>query len=225
MFTVLVVSVAILLVCILIAKLSTPHDVDDEITSFDLSSSPTTSDEDYDEDEDFVFSDEYLTPKEKGDAFEDFVLRLITDNRFKLLDRTNDVVSSSGIYAESCKNPDFHIQQKRGNGKVDYYIECKYRSKWEDGMVTFEPWQISRYRKFQRENHRKVIIALGVGGSASEPSTLMLVPLDSIKNHTIFGTATEYCIKPNPLSLYHYIDKYFSALFYRNNQSEIKDKN
>lgn len=52
--------------------------------------------------------------KEKGNAFEDFVVNLLADHRFTLLERTQDAVSSAGVYAQSCKNPDLHVQQKRG---------------------------------------------------------------------------------------------------------------
>lgn len=107
------------------------------------------------------------TKKTKGDAFEDFVVNLLADWRLKLLDRTQDKKSTAGVVAESSKNPDLHIQQKRGKGIIDYYIECKYRSHWQNGNVSFEEWQLNRYRQFQRSNHRKVIIALGVGGCLS----------------------------------------------------------
>ncbi len=75
--------------------------------------------------------------KAKGNAFEDFVVNLLADWRLKLLDRTQDAVSTAGVVAESCKNPDLHIQQKRGNGEIDYYIECKYRSNWEQRKSSF----------------------------------------------------------------------------------------
>ena len=57
--------------------------------------------------------------KAKGAAFEDFVVNLLADWRLKLLDRTQDAVSTAGVVAESCKNPDLHVQQKRGKGEID----------------------------------------------------------------------------------------------------------
>ena len=44
--------------------------------------------------------------KTKGNDFEDFVVNLLADWRFKLLDRTQDHKSSAGVVAESSKNPD-----------------------------------------------------------------------------------------------------------------------
>lgn len=151
--------------------------------------------------------------KEKGDKFENFVVNILADNRFTLLDRTQDAVSSAGVVAESCKNPDLHIQQKRGNGEIDYYVECKYRSQWNTDAVTFEEWQLKRYRQFQHDSHRKVIIALGVGGTADALATLRLVPLDSIRDNTIRKIDTKFAVGPTSSALYDYMNAYFSTVF------------
>lgn len=153
------------------------------------------------------------TSKQKGDAYEDFVVNLLADWRLKLLDRTQDAVSSAGVVAESCKNPDLHVQQKRGKLDIDYYLECKYRTNWNDGNVTFDEWQLERYHKFQRDNQRKVIIALGVGGTPSAPATFMLVPLDSITDNTIKRIYTQYAVQPNSTALVEYMDHYFTKVF------------
>lgn len=152
--------------------------------------------------------------KERGNAFEDFVCNLLSDWRLKLLDRTQDAVSSGGVVAESCKNPDLHVEQKRGEGKpIDYYLECKYRSNWKDGAVTFEDWQFDRYRKFQKDNKRKVLIALGVGGTPDNPKTFMIVPLDSIQDNTIKQIKTQYVVQPTSSSLIEYMNDYFTTVF------------
>lgn len=153
------------------------------------------------------------TSKEKGDAYEDFVVNLLADWRLTLLDRTQDAVSSAGVVAESCKNPDLHVQQKRGKRNIDYYLECKYRSNWNDGKVTFEDWQLDRYRQFQRDNQRKVIFALGVGGTPSAPATFMLVPLDSVKGNAVKQIYTQYAVQPNSTALVEYMDTYFTKVF------------
>ena len=150
---------------------------------------------------------------EKGDAFEDFVVNLLADWRLKLLARTQDAVSTAGVVAESCKNPDLHVQQKRGKSEIDYYLECKYRSQWKDGAVTFEDWQLDRYRQFQRDNRRKVIFALGVGGTPSAPASFMLVPLDSVKGNSIKQIKTEFAVEPSSSALVEYINNYFSKVF------------
>lgn len=152
-------------------------------------------------------------PKQKGDNYEDFVVNLLADWRFGLLNRTQDKKSSAGVVAESSKDPDLHVKQKRGKDYIDYYIECKYRSRWKDGKIEFENWQLNRYRKFQRDKHRKVLIALGVGGTASRPDTLMIVPLDSIKGNAIRQIDTKYMVQPNSDALYSYMNTYFTSVF------------
>lgn len=151
--------------------------------------------------------------KEKGNQFEDVVVNLLADWKFKLLDSTQDAKSSAGVVAESCKNPDMHVAQKRGKSEIDYYLECKYKSQWKNGVAEFEDWQLDRYRKFQRENRRKVIIALGVGGTPSKPATLRLVPLDSIKGNTIKEVHTQFAVSPTSDALYNYMNSYFSDVF------------
>lgn len=155
-----------------------------------------------------------LSSKEKGDLFEDFTVNLLADWRLKLLDRTQDKVSSAGVVAESCRQPDLHVQQKRGKSQIDYFLECKYRSDWHDDAVTFEDWQIKRYKDFQRSSHRKVIIALGIGGSPSTPKTFMLVPIDSLKDNSIKKVwVSRYAVQPNSENLVNYIDSYFDEVF------------
>ena len=156
--------------------------------------------------------------KAKGNAFEDFVVNLLADWRLKLLDRTQDAVSSAGVVAESCKNPDLHVQQKRGKSEIDYYLECKYRSQWKDGAVTFEDWQLDRYRQFQRNKHRKVLFALGVGGTPSAPAVFMLVPLDSVKSNSIKKIRTEFAIDPSSSALVAYMNNYFTKVFSKSKQ-------
>lgn len=168
---------------------------------------------------------ETLSAKEKGDLFEDFTVNLLADWRLKLLDRTQDKMSSSGVVAESCKQPDLHVQQKRGKSNIDYYLECKYRSDWYNGSIIFEDWQIKRYRDFQSDSHRKVIIVLGVGGTPSKPATFMLVPLDSIKDNSIKKAwVSSYAIQPNTESLINYMDNYFSDVFASSRKKRTKSQ-
>lgn len=164
-----------------------------------------------------------LSAKEIGDTFEDFVVNLLVDWRLSLLDRTQDRKTSAGVVAESSKNPDLHVRQKRGKSDIDYYIECKYRSEWENGAVTFEDWQLDRYRQFQRDNHRKVLIALGVGGTPSSPATLRIVPLDSIKGNSISEIKTIFAVSPNSDAFISYIDSYFDTVFAKSKSRKPKE--
>lgn len=173
--------------------------------------------------EEFTDNNFELTAKEKGDAFEDFVVDLLADWRLSLLDRTQDRKSSAGVVAESSKNPDLHVRQKHGKSDIDYYLECKYRSEWKNGSVTLEEWQLERYRKFQRDNRRKVLIVLGVGGSASSPATLRIVPLDSIKGNSISEIKTKFTVSPNSEAFISYMDSYFDTVFAKSKTRKTRE--
>jgi hypothetical protein len=155
------------------------------------------------------------TPQEiVGQTFEDYVVNFLTDKRFTLLDRTMDRKTSEGVYAESCKNPDLHISQTNGSSTIDYYIECKYRSSWKSGLAEIKQYQIDRYKEFQRNEHRKVLFALGVGGKPEAPQTLMIVPLDSIKGAGIKQEwIGKYKIVQSSDGLYNYMASYFGKVF------------
>jgi hypothetical protein len=151
---------------------------------------------------------------EKGQAFENLIVNLLADNRFKLLDRTQDTKSTAGVYAESCKNPDLHIEQTHTPRSIDYYIECKYRSRWYEGKVQFEDYQVKRYKEFQGKQRRKVLFALGVGGTPSAPQELMIVPLDQLQNGAILQVNHEsYKIEATSDALYTYVSNYFTQVF------------
>lgn len=152
--------------------------------------------------------------KAKGNSFEDFVVNLLADWRFSLVDRTNDTMSSAGVVPESSKNPDLEVRQKRNEGNLEYFIECKYRAKWgKDNKIQFEKWQVDRYHEFQREKKRKVLIALGVGGTPTKPESFMLVPLDSLKFGAIRKIDNQFAVQPNTDALYEYVNHYFTKVF------------
>jgi hypothetical protein len=149
-----------------------------------------------------------------GQKFEDYVVNLLADSRFRLLDRTMDKKTSEGVYAESCLNPDLHISQAHKPQWLDYYIECKYRTSWYQGQVKLEKYKVDRYKTFQGTERRKVLIALGVGGKPEAPKSLMIVPLDSLENYTIKQDwVLKYRIDATPEGLYNYMSDYFKIVF------------
>ncbi len=155
-----------------------------------------------------------MSVKEMGTIFEDFVVDLLADKRLTLLDRTQDRISSRGVYAESCKNPDLHIKQLYGNGYIDYHLECKYKSHRDsDGNIIFDAYKIARYKKFQHENHRKVFLAVGIGRTPFAPEEFLIVPLDSLCGNALPKEATEFRVSPTPEDLVCYINRYFNTLF------------
>lgn len=129
-----------------------------------------------------------LSAKEKGNSFENFVANLFKDrNVFNVLEWNQGQTSSEGVYAENDKNPDFKIQQTLADGfKLTYWIECKYRNHFDgSNCIVIKNYQLSRYRQIQRESHRKILIAVGIGKEPSSPSQFYLIPLDSISGENI----------------------------------------
>jgi hypothetical protein len=152
--------------------------------------------------------------EEIGQAFENYIVNLLADSRFKLLDRTQDIKSTAGVYAESCMNPDLHVEQKFSSRPIDYFIECKYRSRWFEGKVQFEDYQVKRYKEFQRKQHRKVLFALGVGGTPAAPQELMIIPLDQLVNGAVLESDhLQYRISSTSDDLYIYVESYFKQVF------------
>lgn len=161
-----------------------------------------------------------MSSKEKGVRFEDFVVDLLADRRLTLLERTQDRTSSKGVYAESCKNPDLHVRQQHGCGFVDYYLECKYKSRRnDDGTLEFDAYKIARYRTFQRERRRKVFLAVGIGSNPSAPGELLIVPIDALSGNVLPPDITVFRIAPSSESLISFIGSYFNTLFSRHSSS------
>ena len=125
--------------------------------------------------------------KAKGNSFEDYVANLFKDrNIFTVINWYQGVTSSEGVYAESNMNPDFEIEQKFSEDfKVKYWIECKYRSSFNDGKIAIESLQLQRYKEKQGESRQKVLLAIGIGGQPHSPSDFYLVPVDSAVNHEL----------------------------------------
>lgn len=119
--------------------------------------------------------------KAKGNGFEDYVANLFKDKAvFTVKNWYQGVTSSEGVYAESNMNPDFEIEQKLSdNFNVRYWIECKYRKRFKDGLIEIEEKQLMRYKKKQGETRQKVLLAIGVGNQPTDPADFYLVPVDS----------------------------------------------
>ena len=86
--------------------------------------------------------------------------------------------SPDGAYAENELNPDFLVAHR--DDKLEYWVECKYRSSIPPKGFDLEEYQMTRYRSIQGKSRKKVLIALGVGGSPSAPQNFYVIPLDSL---------------------------------------------
>lgn len=160
-----------------------------------------------------------LNNKEKGNLFEGFVADCFNDKSiFTLLEWNQGTTSPTGVYAKSNENPDFHIQQIfSSNFKIDYYVEAKYLSYWsKDKTLKLNSYQLERYKNHQPQTHRKVLLAIGVGGKPDLPSQFYLVPVDSINSASPSQAELENFIVPNPrINIQKYIRDYFNQQVFK----------
>jgi len=123
--------------------------------------------------------------KKKGNDFEKYVVEKFNQKYFKIKEWAGDKYVN-GRYAESTLQPDLTVDFKLHDQMRSFAVECKYRSNFfQGGVVVASEEQLSCYKKFEDQQNKTVYLAIGVGGSASSPSTLYVVPLSSINSSFI----------------------------------------
>ena len=118
--------------------------------------------------------------KEKGIDFEKFVVQKFSKKYFSVAEWTSDKYVN-GIYAESNNHPDLTMRFQFHEINKSFAVECKFRSDYyKDGVEWCKEPQLEKYRKYESDKNLKVFIIIGVGGVASEPAELFIIPLDKI---------------------------------------------
>jgi hypothetical protein len=101
-------------------------------------------------------------------------------------------------------SPDLEVEFREGGKKVIFAIECKYRSKTNNGFIELgQEYQIRNYKNFAFEKKIAVFITLGIGGKANNPEELYLIPLEKINNNHIHLDAIKYYKRFPGLMLYY----------------------
>ena len=121
-----------------------------------------------------------VTPKQKGNDFENWMADILKASHFRLLEWNQGTTSPEGAYAKNELNPDFLVLQNAGDSDLCYWIECKYRSSLSRKGFYLKDYQLDRYRKIQKKTKCKIVIALGVGGRPDYPDKFYIIPLDTI---------------------------------------------
>lgn len=126
-----------------------------------------------------------LTPEEKGDQFEEFVLLLFNQRKFKL-ERWNNSRKKNNVYPLYLTNPDLELIFKGQYNNYKFAVECKWRQSFKLGSIDWVKNEetIKKYATFQSRNKIPVFIAIGIGGLPSDPAKMFVTPLDQIKNST-----------------------------------------
>lgn len=125
------------------------------------------------------------TAKEKGDAFENYVIRKFDRKFFALKDMRSDK-GADGFYPESNKYPDLVLEYRPASAR--FAVECKWRSGWwrrNDGRESID-WaggdkKIQNYKEYSEQNDIPVFVAIGVGGKPDNPEELFVAPLKALK--------------------------------------------
>lgn len=121
----------------------------------------------------------------KGLDFEKFIAKKLNKEYFSIKQWAGDKYVD-GIYSEKTTEPDLIIEFSHYDYKKVFAVECKYRSKVVDGKIVISyEGQLKRYRKFEKEKEIDVYIALGIGGVASKPDELYLIPLSKLSSHEV----------------------------------------
>lgn len=122
--------------------------------------------------------------KQKGNEFESFVVNHFEPKYFDLHEWRGDKYSN-GRYASSNHYPDLEINFnfKSKNIQSKFAIECKYRSYFfNNGIKWAEDYQLENYKKYSAELGIPVFIVIGVGGEATAPAEVFIIPLSDINS-------------------------------------------
>jgi len=125
----------------------------------------------------------------KGDLFEDHVLKMFPPEFFTIIEATHSTDDLNGRGTESCRNPDFHLRDKKT--KTGFWVECKFRSStFEDGSIQWcEPYQLKTYKKAGETTQEKVFVMIGIGGKPHDPEKIYLIDLNKTPYNKLFRSA------------------------------------
>lgn len=146
--------------------------------------------------------------KQMGVEFEEFIVNKFNYDYVTLLEWQGDNRTQTGISPEANKKPDLKLIDN--TYKIDFYVECKYRSK--DDSFYEKDYKIQRYKKFSDDNKVSVFLAIGSEGTPSNPKNLYIIPISKINEVKDIQILKEEYRKKN-------IDK---NLFYDNKNRVLK---
>ncbi len=131
---------------------------------------------------------EAKTDKQKGDDFEKYVVQKFSKNYFSILEWTGDKYVN-GSYSQSNTHPDLALKFKFKDIDTDFAVECKYRSDYyKNGVEWCTSRQLENYRNYAKEKSRTVFVVIGVGGEATAPEELYIIPLSAISETLLSKT-------------------------------------
>ena len=121
-----------------------------------------------------------LSSKEKGNAFEKFVVSKFSRNYFTIKQWQGDKFHE-GRFAEANQHPDLLMEFRNKDVATQFAVECKWKSRLAEIHTWADDRQIDNYQKFMEESKLPVFVVLGFGGTASQPEEVFVFPLQSIQ--------------------------------------------
>lgn len=161
-------------------------------------------------------SDGMEDSKRKGNEFEDFVADILKANSLTIKEWNKGTVTDNGAFGENALDPDMLVIDRQTKINLEYWLECKFRSSIPSGGFELKDYQMNRYADRQRDSKRKVLVALGLGGSPDNPERFFIIPLDSLLRfkHIPEKYIVKYQVEDPKQNLKRHIrDYFFDAVF------------
>lgn len=152
-----------------------------------------------------------MTPEElrhnQGELFQKYVIEMILAKKeyFDWIDSTRDLKYGE-LYPKSNMNPDLIIKFKydKYHWEENLAVECKYRAGLKNNMVYIdEERKIINYKEFQKSQNIRTFLALGLGGSSSNPKNVFVIPIDEVKTQMDLNELAQY-LNSKPYFYYDY---------------------
>lgn len=125
------------------------------------------------------------TNKEKGDAFERFVVERFDKEYFRVEEWRSDKYHE-GHYAKSSMLPDIEFSFRTKYRKARFAVECKWRSEFKDSKIEWaKDRQLRTYKEYARREGMPVFAVIGVGGTPDNPESLYIVPIKNISSNIL----------------------------------------
>lgn len=145
---------------------------------------------------------------EKGMEFENYIVNRFGKKFWSIYDWRGDK-GTNDRFAETSMYPDIEMKLKLKDKEYLVAIECKWRkSTFNKGMVKWSyPDQLKRYQSYASSKNIPVFVAIGLGGSPSDPEHLYLIPLNQLNSHIVYiGSLKPYEVK-HDREFYYDIEK------------------
>ncbi|MGM0947045.1 MAG: hypothetical protein ACQEW9_17865 [Bacteroidota bacterium] len=115
-----------------------------------------------------------------GYDFEKFIVQKFNKKFFKIRNWASDKFVD-GRYADTTTQPDIQLSLNLRGQSYPLAVECKWRSDPKGDYIRFaNEGQLERYKAFAEKENHPVFIALGIGGKASEPAELYILPVQEL---------------------------------------------